>query len=235
MRLEAIAQAPADVAQMTVSARAELVGEDLAWVLYNGYHSWDRSGFARADGPPRESWWTVGLAGSDGCGIAAAATAARDCCTKFELAGGVFTTAWREAETFIQWPTLFMGEEGTRWRSEEVLLSAGQDVREQLAAILRPSRRTAPVQVGWLSWYHHGPWVTREDVLAHADILAEEPYRRLGYHLVQLDDGWQVAYGDWKPNTKFPGGIRSLCDEIARRGHVHRGSRALVPGRSNQR
>src|SRR5437763_6249097 len=220
MRLEATVQEPADVTQVTVSARVELPGEELAWVLYNGYHSWDQSGYARAGAMARESWWTVGLAAADGRGIAAAATAARDSCTRYTLADGVLTTAWREAETLIQWPTLFVGEEGTRWRSAEVLLSAGADVRERLAALAQPGGRSAPVQVGWLSWYHHGPWVTREDLLAHADILAGDEYRRLGYRLIQLDDGWQEAYGDWKPNTKFAAGIRTLCDELRARGLV---------------
>lgn len=74
--------------------------------------------------------------------------------------------------------------------------------------------------MGWVSWYHLGPWVTRDDVLTHADLLAGEPWRDLGYRLVQLDDGWQETYGEWTPNTKFPGGLRPLCEELRRRGQV---------------
>src|SRR5215472_12092782 len=78
----------------------------------------------------------------------------------------------------------------------------------------------APPTVGWVSWYHLGPWVTRDDVLAHADLLAAEPFRGLGYRLVQVDDGWQETYGEWRPNTKFPGGLAPLSAELGRRGQV---------------
>src|SRR5205814_6210321 len=74
--------------------------------------------------------------------------------------------------------------------------------------------------VGWLSWYHFGPWIRREDVLAHADLLATDEYRRLGYEVVQVDDGWQQTYGEWLPNTKFPGGLEALCEELRRRGQT---------------
>jgi alpha-galactosidase len=89
-----------------------------------------------------------------------------------------------------------------------------------LRSLLPGVARPGPAAVGWLSWYHFGPWVDRSDVIAHADLLAGDEYRRLGYRLVQVDDGWQQAYGEWRPNTKFPGGLRSLCEELARRGQV---------------
>ena len=74
--------------------------------------------------------------------------------------------------------------------------------------------------VGWLSWYHHGPWIEREELLAHARLLAGEEYRGLGYRLIQLDDGWQDAYGDWQPNTKFPGGICALSRDLGQLGQT---------------
>jgi alpha-galactosidase len=118
-------------------------------------------------------------------------------------------------------PALFRAEKGTRWLSDPVLLSAGPDVRACLDSLLADSpHRSATAPIGWLSWYHFGPWVHREDVLAHADLLASEPYRELGYRLVQIDDGWQETYGEWRPNTKLPGGLASLGEELRRRGQV---------------
>jgi alpha-galactosidase len=71
---------------------------------------------------------------------------------------------------------------------------------------------------GWVSWYHFGPFITRDDVVEHSRLLADGAFAQLGYRLVQLDDGWQQAYGEWTPNTKFPGGLGSLAGEVERRG-----------------
>jgi hypothetical protein len=160
------------------------------------------------------------MAGAGGAGLAAAAASAGSCCTQFTTADGVLSVVWREAQTLEAMPTLFAGPAGTRWRSESVHLAAGPDVRAGLASLLGGPGVPAPATIGWLSWYHLGPWVRREDVLAHADILAAEPFRGLGYRLVQVDDGWQETYGEWRPNTKFPGGLAPLSVELGRRGQV---------------
>src|SRR5262252_955591 len=220
LRAEALATRDVDVARVAVAVRLHGHDDDLAWVLTNGYQSWDPSGCLPASGATRESWWTVAVAGAGGAGLAAAAAGARSCCTQFTIADGVLSVIWREAETLESLPALFAGSTGTRWRSESVLLAAGQDVRASMGAVLGGPGRAAPATVGWLTWYHLGPWVHREDVLAHADILASEPFRALGYRLVQLDDGWQETYGEWRPNTKFPGGLPALSEELGRRGQV---------------
>jgi Melibiase len=219
---EAVATADVDVARVAVAVDARGTGDDLAWVLANGYQSWDTSGVLPAAGGMRESWWTIALATAAGAGLAAAATGARSCCTQFTIAGGELAVVWREAEMLEPLPTLFAGPAGTRWRGEPVLLTAGPDVRAGLASLVGGDARPAPAPapVGWLSWYHLGPWVSSEDVLAHADLLATPPYRELGYRLVQVDDGWQETYGEWRPNTKFPGGLEALSRELTRRGHV---------------
>ena len=220
MSAEATATADADVAQLIISMRAEVTGADLAWVLYNGYQSWDPAGHLAAAGGTRESWWTVALADAGGAGIVAAAAGARSSCTRFAAADGVLSVVWCEAEGLESWPSLFHGPAGTRWRSDPVLVAHGADVRRCLGSLIHRSPRSMPAPVGWLSWYHYGPWVRREDVLAHSDLLASDGYRDLGYRLVQIDDGWQETYGEWRTNTKFPGGLRPVSEELSRRGQV---------------
>jgi hypothetical protein len=220
VRPEAIATAEVDVARVEVSTRTRAAASDLPWVLYNGYQSWDRSGHLPVAGGVRESWWTVALLDERGGGLAAAAAEAKACCTQFTASGDLLTIVWREAEMLEASPTLFAGPSGARWRGDELVVGAGPDARACLADLLGPPPPPAPVTQGWLSWYHFGPWVRREDVIAHADLLATEPYRGLGYRLVQIDDGWQEAYGEWLPNTKFPGGPADLCAELRRRDEV---------------
>src|SRR2546423_1153268 len=45
---EATAKAGVDVAQVVISARAQGAATELAWVLYNGYQSWDAAGHLAA-------------------------------------------------------------------------------------------------------------------------------------------------------------------------------------------
>ena len=220
MSAEAVARSDADVAHLSISAGVEVAGRDLAWVLYNGYQSWDAAGHLPAAGGIRESWWTIGLADAAGAGIVAAATGARSSCTRFTVTEGVLSVIWCDTEGLDSSPSLFRGPAGTRWRSDPVLVAPGADVRTCLGSLIHRSPRSMPVPVGWLSWYHYGPWVRREDVLAHSELLASDGYRRLGYRLVQIDDGWQEAYGEWRPNTKFPGGLRPVSEELSRRGQV---------------
>lgn len=73
---------------------------------------------------------------------------------------------------------------------------------------------------GWLSWYHFGPWVSADDIRRHGALLAHSPWKDLGYRVVQIDDGWQLAYGDWRPNEKFPDGLAGVAGEMAALGHT---------------
>jgi enamine deaminase RidA (YjgF/YER057c/UK114 family) len=210
------------VAEICLDGEVELAGARPRWVLCSGYQSWDSAGVVSADGtdPHVESWWTVGLADAGGAGLAAAAADATTCATRFGLRRSMLRLAWCQPEAVGPVRPIVGGGPGTSWRSSRVLLAAGPDVRRAMARLNGGGARPAQAPKGWLSWYHFGPWVSREQVIAHAELLAREPFRRLGYRLVQIDDGWQEAYGDWVPNTKFDGGIRAICREVARYGHT---------------
>ena len=209
-----------DVTEIEVTTNSVLANGRLGWMLYNGYQSSDPAGHFMANGIPRGSWWTVGLGDARGKGIAASAAAARTCCTRFTFEGGLLSIVWCEAQGPDGKLSLFVGSPGTTWQSETVLVTAGPDIRRSLSSLPISAPRSNPPSVGWLSWYHYGPMVSREDVLVHAELLASEEYRRLGYRLIQVDDGWQQTYGEWLPNTKFPGGLQSLCEELRQRGHL---------------
>jgi len=75
---------------------------------------------------------------------------------------------------------------------------------------------------GWSSWYCLFERVTEQDILDHAQILAQEGFRDAGYKILQLDDGYEVAFGDWRINEKFPRGLAPLASDIKSYG--------LIPG-----
>ena len=71
---------------------------------------------------------------------------------------------------------------------------------------------------GWLSWYHFGPWVGAEDVLSNAAELKNGQFGGHGLKYVQVDDGWQEAWGDWKPNSKFGRDFEGLVGRLSADG-----------------
>jgi alpha-galactosidase len=40
------------------------------------------------------------------------------------------------------------------------------------------------------------------------------------FDVFQLDDGWQLAHGDWEANKKFPSGMQSLAEKISSTGRT---------------
>jgi len=80
-----------------------------------------------------------------------------------------------------------------------------------------------PVPNGWCSWYYYrDSGIGERTVLENADFINERR-KELPLRVIQLDDGYQRAYGDWLDhNERFGHGIEWLAGEISRRG--------LVPG-----
>ena len=67
----------------------------------------------------------------------------------------------------------------------------------------------------WCAWGYGRPFKMNM-VLGTLDKVAE-----LGFTWVDIDDGYQIAEGDWNTNEYFPGGdadMRHITDEVHRRG-----------------
>jgi len=76
------------------------------------------------------------------------------------------------------------------------------------------ARITAPFQRGWCSWYHYFHAITEDALRANIKSLVAMR-SEFPLELIQLDDGFQSALGDWDTtNAKFPSGLRKIADEI---------------------
>ncbi|MCM1150604.1 MAG: alpha-galactosidase [Alistipes sp.] len=67
----------------------------------------------------------------------------------------------------------------------------------------------------WCAWGYERMF-TLDEVIGTLPKVAE-----LGFRWVDVDDGFQIAEGDWEPNSRFPGGdrdMRRLTDAIHARG-----------------
>ncbi len=109
--------------------------------------------------------------------------------------------------------------------SEEVLLldqpfdKAAPELFRWLAAS-HGSRTARGPLTGWCSWYGKGKNIDAkfigevcESVQANRD--------RIPLDVIQIDDGWQKAYGDWEVDrNKFPDGMKAVADQIRAAGAI---------------
>jgi alpha-galactosidase len=80
------------------------------------------------------------------------------------------------------------------------------------------ARVSAPFQRGWCSWYHYFHTITEDALRANLKSL-EAMRSEFPLDVVQLDDGFQSALGDWDTtNAKFPGGLKKIAGEIRAAG-----------------
>ncbi len=70
---------------------------------------------------------------------------------------------------------------------------------------------------GWCSWTAFYQDLTEEDVLRQVDWL-ERHRDKVPVKVVQVDDGWEQAVGDWRANERFPHGMARLAEEIRQSG-----------------
>jgi alpha-galactosidase len=61
----------------------------------------------------------------------------------------------------------------------------------------------------WCSWYSFYKEIDENKILHVLDGLGDLPF-----DILQIDDGWQVATGDWQPNAKFSSGMDGLAAKI---------------------
>ncbi len=229
LEIRAIATATAEIAEVGLAAVPAIEGQRPQWMVHSGYQSWDAAGVVPSEQPSaepvkRQSWWTCGLASPDGTGIGISAMAGRRTTTRFDLRDGRLVITGSEPSGLARWPLMWSTRRGDRWAADPLVLTASADVRDALGAVAGMVKGRAgangALPQGWLSWYHYGPWINFDEVVQNADALAAGRLQGLGYRTVQLDDGWQEAYGDWTPNHKFRRGIAALAEEVNRRQQV---------------
>ena len=74
------------------------------------------------------------------------------------------------------------------------------------------AKRQAAPMTGWTSWYRYYTGISMDAVSAN---LEEFRKREIPIDLFQVDDGWQIAIGDWlKSNAKFPDGMGAVASAV---------------------
>ncbi len=115
-------------------------------------------------------------------------------------------------------------EPGECRRLEAVRMALGDDPNRLLECFAElwgrraGARRDSLFQAGWCSWYHFFHAVSERDMMTNLAAL-EADRDGLPIELVQLDDGYQHALGDWlQTNEKFPSGLAAVANAIRSAG-----------------
>jgi alpha-galactosidase len=103
------------------------------------------------------------------------------------------------------------------WRSEQDAARMAARWAAMIGHAMR-ARVSAPYQRGWCSWYQYFDAITEDALLSNLRAL-KEMRSEYPIEIVQLDDGYQAALGDWdRTNAKFPGGLKRIAGEIREAG-----------------
>ena len=93
----------------------------------------------------------------------------------------------------------------------------GLDLWARVCAAEFHAQRSKPPLVGFLSWYQFGDHVTADDMLQANQEFLPWPIPP-GGRTIQIDDGFEIKPGDWRPNERFAKSWADLPAAISRSG-----------------
>ncbi|WP_327054049.1 alpha-galactosidase [Halomicrococcus gelatinilyticus] len=112
---------------------------------------------------------------------------------------------------------------GERVALPSLRVDATRDLDDALAALAEATAKRMDARVpddaptGWCSWYHYFTDVTEGDVRETLDALDDWD---APLDLVQVDDGYQVAFGDWRTLDDGFEDVAGLVDDVRDAGHT---------------
>ena len=73
--------------------------------------------------------------------------------------------------------------------------------------------RLNPVPNGWCTWTYAYGAINEDEIIRNAEFAAKhlKPY---GFDVMQIDDGYYRAQGDWEGNDRFPHGMKWMAQKI---------------------
>jgi len=74
-----------------------------------------------------------------------------------------------------------------------------------------------PIVNGWCNWGYTHEFFNEEEIVRNAE-FASRRLKQYGLEFIQIDDGYQRAYGDWEGNERFPHGMKWLAGRILKAG-----------------
>jgi len=103
---------------------------------------------------------------------------------------------------------------------ELLALPHDEPARDYAEATARQMKARVPVlpPVKWTHWYHYFHNITEKLFTQNLNVI-ESIRDTIPFGTVQLDDGYQSAWGDWYDcNEKFPAGLGALAASVRKKG-----------------
>ncbi len=88
-------------------------------------------------------------------------------------------------------------------------------------AYFTPRLSKESIKIGWTSWYNHYTNINETIIQQAATNFAtfKTQTQFADTTSIQIDDGWQIAVGDWlKPKNTFSKGMEAIADDIRSKG-----------------
>jgi len=91
-----------------------------------------------------------------------------------------------------------------------------QDSYFDLIKVGRANEWDSPT--GWCSWYYYFAKISEQGIEENLDAAAAQ---KVDWRYFVLDDGYPTAIGDWlSVNSRFPGGLQRVAEQIRSRGMI---------------
>jgi len=102
-------------------------------------------------------------------------------------------------------------------------LPSNDPAADYIAAVARQMKPRLPATVPpaqWTHWYHFFQSITADLFIQNLNVI-DNIRDTVPFKIVQLDDGYQSAWGDWTTcNAKFPRGLAHLSGAIREKGYT---------------
>jgi alpha-galactosidase len=246
--VENASDAPVRVDSVFVGMRWEQVPLDGLRFLRHGWQSWSETGGrvldAAGPAPFPSGEWLRGLHHSRGAppadragwhesdlltvaGNASGAACAAGVLERGHEFGNVYLKREDDAVRIeVDWVIEVTLPPGARRELDPARVAVGDDAMRLLQEHADDHGREAGARAdgrfrtGWCSWYHFFHEVTEDDLLRNLEAL-RGARQDLPIEVVQLDDGYQRATGDWlETNEKFPRGLAPVARAIREAGFL---------------
>ncbi|MBW2314508.1 MAG: alpha-galactosidase [Deltaproteobacteria bacterium] len=248
LAVENVSDEPVRVDSVLVGLRWEEIALEGLRFLRHGWQSWSETGGRALDvagpAPFPSGEWLRGLHHSRGAppadragwhesdllsvaGNAAGAACAAGVLERGNEFGNVYLKRESDAvRVEVDWVIETTLAPGARRELDPMRIAVGEDAMQLLQehaddhGRAAGARTDARFQAGWCSWYHFFHDVTEGDLLRNLEALRNAK-QDVPIEVVQLDDGFQRATGDWlETNAKFPRGLEPVAREIREAGFL---------------
>lgn len=236
VRVRMFAQGDIDIRGFSLRGRAS---EGAAGVYQEGYSSWSPAHYvALAEGAidediltgvdgahlfadPRLSWWVGAIHYDNETALVGAVTAERFKSRMLTYRDPAGATRWHMVSGSPN--EQISAENGVG--SETLVLTVTSQPTAAFTLYGDEVQATHPVlpapfvPVGWNSWNTFFTDIEPADL---REMMAQLPriLPELPINTIQLDDGWQRAWGDWTENEKFAEGLDVLADDMRAAGYI---------------